>query len=227
MNNIRKDSEFSPSELESLFSADVVVHLSTVEDYYSHLHCDEKKCVQNAIAKRRREFSTGRYCAHGALRDLGVESGPILSGEKREPLWPVGIKGSISHSSTNAVAVVSRDPLLISVGLDVESAEAISDRIRDMVCTKQDIENLGIYVDNPIYWKLIFSAKESIYKCLFPIVRKWIGFSHANLQFDFPSGRFIIKMDESLEIPRDYLDAMQGRFILSKSQLFTCVEIIK
>ncbi|MEV4420566.1 hypothetical protein AB0L40_11415 [Patulibacter sp. NPDC049589] len=60
---------------------------------------EEFVAVRHAVETRRREFVTGRACAHRALAALGVPVVPIMSGPNREPLWPEGVVGSITHGS--------------------------------------------------------------------------------------------------------------------------------
>jgi 4'-phosphopantetheinyl transferase EntD len=213
------------SLLQSQFSARVVVRQRTIADHFQDLHPLEQNHVKKAVQKRRNEFSTGRVCAHLALTALGKPTTPLLAGDKREPLWPEGIIGSISHSANCCIAAVSDDPALLSIGLDVEKNEAISASIRDMIALPEEIEALANYKDDPRLWKLIFSAKESVYKCLFPLLHQWIGFKQARLNFDFHQGTFSAQLDPSLSIPERFSSAMHGRFLLSDDYLFTCLEI--
>jgi 4'-phosphopantetheinyl transferase EntD len=44
------------------------------------LFAEEATLVARATEKRRREFTTGRECARGALAALGIAAAPILRG---------------------------------------------------------------------------------------------------------------------------------------------------
>ncbi len=215
------------TDLEELFSSEVSVCLYEISDYTQQLFPEEHELISTAVSKRRNEFSTGRLCARQALSQLGIKPQALLKGTKREPLWPEGIKGSISHSSECGIAVVSCDVDLISIGIDVELIEPISESVCDMICTQDEIDALGNRSHDPIAWKLMFSAKESIYKCLYPVVKKWIGFSDAQLQFDFSAGTFSIIMRNSLKIQKKYCDNMKGRFVFGDGYLFTFTEITR
>ena len=58
---------------------------------------EEEPLIARAVAKRRNEFVTVRYCARQALGELGVPPVPILKGDKGEPCWPDGVVGSLTH----------------------------------------------------------------------------------------------------------------------------------
>ncbi len=218
--------DLNESLLEGFFHGHVIVRVLSVSDHYSALHPIEQQHIKDAVLKRRQEFSTGRVCAHSALGNLGQTSDAILAGEKREPIWPDGVVGSISHSGNCCVAGVSTDPNVLSIGLDVETREGVSKGVRDLVCTCEELEALEENKDNPELWKLIFSAKESIYKSLYPVLKCWISFSQASLYFDFNAMTYTVVMDESLNIPDDILQNMHGRFVVSEDYLFTSMEIM-
>ena len=54
--------------------------------------------LDKAVQKRKAEFLAGRYCARAALAQLdGSLAVNIGIGANREPLWPPGFVGSITH----------------------------------------------------------------------------------------------------------------------------------
>src|SRR5690242_4153856 len=71
--------------------------------------------IQGAVEARRREFATGRHCARQALAALGVPATPLLSGGHREPLWPAGVVGSITHCTGYRAAAVAPDERLAAI----------------------------------------------------------------------------------------------------------------
>src|ERR1700712_4633719 len=84
-----------------------------------HLTPEEAVIVANAAGKRKIDFSTGRYCARIALANLIAGKVSIIVGDKRQPIWPPGIVGSISHSSKLVGAVVAPNSLFLGIGLDI------------------------------------------------------------------------------------------------------------
>ena len=81
---------------------------------------EEEALLASAIEKRRREFATGRMCAHSALQQLGYPAGAILRGSRGEPLWPEGVVGSITHCDGYRAAAVARSQEIVTLGIDAE-----------------------------------------------------------------------------------------------------------
>ncbi|HBR97341.1 MAG TPA: 4'-phosphopantetheinyl transferase [Gammaproteobacteria bacterium] len=215
------------AQLQSLFDTRTAVFACPVSDLSTKLLPEEFQLVQRAVQKRRDEFSSGRFCAHQALQAIGRDEGALLSGDQREPLWPSGVVGSISHSGPCAVAAASTDPVLLSVGVDVETSGPLPDRVRDMICMPEDLAALGDNAENPVYWKLIFSAKESVYKCLFPLLQRWMGFSQARIHFDFSRAQFSVALDHELCLPAEARPELLGRFLITDTYLVTSVQALR
>ena len=93
------------------------------------LYPEESAAVARAVAVRRLEFARGRGCAREALAALGVAAGPIPVGPEREPVWPSGVVGSITHCEGFVAAVVARAADLRAIGLDVETAAPVGEDV--------------------------------------------------------------------------------------------------
>ena len=77
------------------------------EEPHGYLLAQEAAQIRGAGRSRRQEFTAARTCARQALRELGLPETAILRGEHREPLWPPGIVGSITHCALYSAAVVA------------------------------------------------------------------------------------------------------------------------
>jgi len=151
----------------------------------------EEILVAKAVEQRRREFTTARHCAREALRRLGEPPVAILSGPKREPLWPAGIVGSITHCAGYRAAVVARAGDLTSVGVDAEPNEPLPDGVLDTIALPAEAERVGALLRQrpEVRWdRLLFSAKESVYKTWFPLARRWLDFLEADIVLDTEGG---------------------------------------
>ncbi|GJL43459.1 TPA: enterobactin synthase subunit EntD [Enterobacter chengduensis] len=135
--------------------------------------------LSNAGRKRKAEHLAGRIAAAHALPDHAVPG----IGPSGEPLWPEGFSGSITHSGTQAMAVVVHHPDAL-VGIDCEAvlpdheAREIQDGIIDAqeaMCLTRSGYPYALALT------LAFSAKESLFKALFPQVRSWMGFDSASV----------------------------------------------
>lgn len=135
-------------------------------------------------ASRRAEFFSGRRCAHAAMKVAGYPGLPILRDHDRSPLWPLNVLGSITHGAFLAAAIVRKPhQRIIGLGIDIEdlSREIRSDITR-YTLTPWEIEHWPVSKTKPSREaRIIFSIKETIYKCFFPIDRVTLGFKDAEI----------------------------------------------
>ena len=133
--------------------------------------------------KRRAEFTLGRIYAHVALSRFGLESEPILRNpETREPFWPDSVWGSITHSAGFAAVAVGLKNEIKGVGIDMESfSRSVDFKIRSHVCVDSELEWLESLPTKQANraLRIIFSAKESIFKCLYPGTKTYLTFKDA------------------------------------------------
>jgi 4'-phosphopantetheinyl transferase EntD len=94
---------------------------------------EEEVLVARAVGQRRAEFTTVRTCARIALGRLGLPPAPLLSGPKREPLWPAGVVGSITHCDGYRAAAVARASEVAAIGIDAEPHDPLPAGILDRV----------------------------------------------------------------------------------------------
>ena len=134
-----------------------------------------------ATDARRREFAAGRAAARQALHGLGVEPAPVLIGGSREPIWPTGTIGTITHSDGMAMAAVGWRTQFSGVGLDIESLDRAFPDLLAMITTASERVSLGRMLrEAPDRATVsVFAAKEALYKALFPQVGKLFGFDVA------------------------------------------------
>lgn len=136
----------------------------------------------SAMPTRREAFARGRAAAHAGLRTLGLDDGPILAGPNREPLWPHGVTGAISHAAGFGVALVAPTAYTDGVGTDLEALHNVPDLWEHVPRPEERgwLEELEAK-DREAAILALFSAKESIYKAFFPRVRSFFGFEQASL----------------------------------------------
>jgi 4'-phosphopantetheinyl transferase EntD len=173
--------------LEGLLPDTAVVSESRGEIFDAPLFAEEETIVARAVEKRRREFTTARACARQALMRLGVMPRAILSGPRGEPLWPEGIVGSITHCEGFRGCAVAPSSRLATIGVDAEVDAPLPDGLLADIALKGERERLSaLALEEPeVNWdRLLFSAKESVYKAWFPLAGRWLGFEDAELRID-------------------------------------------
>ncbi|MBC7690585.1 MAG: 4'-phosphopantetheinyl transferase superfamily protein [Methylotenera sp.] len=150
------------------------------------------EALQPMSAKRRMDFLLGRYCAVRAIqRLLGTEAVPLVAvSHDRAPIWPDGIVGSITHTVNFVSACVARSTEIRGLGIDCEARISMIPEKREMSLQLiQDLEQLALVEEEKVlastlegaleyrdFVLLVFSAKESVYKCFQPLVRRYIDF---------------------------------------------------
>jgi len=136
-------------------------------------------------AKRAMSWARGRAAAGEALRSIGFEDPPeVVRGRGGEPVWPDGICGSITHCDPWTVVVAMRCSSNISVGIDMENMNRIADlEIAPLVCRSSECDWILGSDDPHARLCMIFSAKEALYKSLYPWCRSYIDFREAELSW--------------------------------------------
>ncbi|WP_199440853.1 4'-phosphopantetheinyl transferase family protein [Umezawaea beigongshangensis] len=189
---------------------------------------EEEALLGRAVASRRAEFSTARLCAREALGGLGVPPVPVLPGPKREPLWPDGVVGSITHCAGYRACAVARVSDLLTVGIDAEPNAPTPDGVLGAVALPAEIargEALSAAHPDVSWDRLLFSAKESTYKAWYPVARRWLGFEDADIVLR-PDGTFTSRvLVEPPVVGGVPLDVFHGRWLCRDGLLLTTVAV--
>lgn len=138
--------------------------------------------MENAVTKRRAEFFAGRYCAQQSLLALTGNASVIHIGPSRNPLWPEGVAGSISHCSNHAIAATALTLHVRGIGIDIQDEidSGTYDSIKTQILCGDELALIPQY--NPPstqlqVFSLMFSVKESFFKAAFPEVGHYFDFS--------------------------------------------------
>jgi 4'-phosphopantetheinyl transferase EntD len=165
-----------------------VVAVDTREEWLDiELFPEEQAAVGRAVEKRRREFVTARACARGALAQLGLPPSPIVGGARGEPRWPEGVVGSITHCTGYRACALARSHELAGVGIDAEPNAPLPEGVLEQIARPEERPLLAqlARADPAVHWdRVLFCAKETVYKVWFPLARQWLGFEEAALTID-------------------------------------------
>lgn len=134
--------------------------------------------ISNAVISRKAEFLAGRLLAKHTLNTLGFSDVKVDIGSNRMPIWPENIKGSISHTEQTVICAVSLNNNLKRIGVDIELLK--NNITFDLIRTIMDVDEEALAKKNKLnklqYFALFFSAKESLFKAIFPEVKQYFGF---------------------------------------------------
>jgi 4'-phosphopantetheinyl transferase EntD len=207
-----------------------VVAVETFEDVPGQASFpEEESMIVNAVETRRREFITARHCAREALGKLGYAPVAIRAGRKREPLWPAGVVGSITHTTGFRAAAVAPQSVLASIGIDTEQNGKLPEGIEEAIADRGEREMLAALsraFPATNWGRLLFSAKESVYKAWYPLTGRGLGFEDARLMIE-PSGTFAAKLlvDGARTDGGLPLVELRGCFVVAHGLIATAVTV--
>ena len=210
------------AELLARLPSDVAVRVAGAGYEPAELLAGEADHLERAVPARIREFCTGRSLAREGLAELGGPAVPILRGAGREPLWPEGFVGSITHCKGFVCAVVGRRTALRSIGVDAEHHARLSDRIEPRVLTSDEalrLEGLAA-AERSRAAGLIFSAKEVVHKNVAPLFGRNLGFHDVSIRVERESVHFTVRAESARAEDLPW-HAFQGRFAILGGTVFT------
>ena len=184
--------------------------------------------IESFSATRKEEFILGRLCASEAYKMcLGEELLSLPRGDHREALWPSTVVGSLSHNEEMVGAAVAKCDQLLGVGIDFEVLGRTKLELSAQIRCEKDLKNHPDFSDRELL-TIIFSAKESLYKALYPTVKTYFGFSSAAvLEIDSVKGTFVIEL--ILAINQHFCPEgrcrFNGNFEVYTNNLLTVLEV--
>ncbi|MGX2994001.1 4'-phosphopantetheinyl transferase family protein [Streptomyces sp. JNUCC 64] len=188
---------------------------------------EEAAVVARAVGRRRREFATVRLCARRALERLGLPGGPVLPGPRGEPRWPDGIVGAMTHCDGYRAAALARSAEVVSIGIDAEPAGPLPDGVLDMVSLPAERERLAALAGSrpDVPWeRLLFSAKESVFKTWYPLARRELDFGEAEVRFAPEDGTFTARLlVPGPEVDGRPLERLSGRWLVRDGLVLTAI----
>jgi len=214
-------------QLQALFARPVCIAQQNPGEHLDLLSAAERALTTSMGSRRIHGFSAGRVAAREALRKLGIEGKSVLIGDKRRPIWPAAVSGSISHCKDRCLAAVAWRKDIAGLGVDVEQLKVLSEGVQNMILTaaeKEQLSTLNADGVDPDTWPcVIFSIKESLYKCLNPLTKKWIDFHQANIKLSPKIGSFDISLAPQAHDDRTRMGCLTGRFLCTEGHVYSAV----
>ncbi len=195
------------------------------------LFAEEEAALTRAVDKRRHEFVSVRACAREALARLGLAAGPIVPGEGGAPTWPSDIVGSMTHCAGYRAAAVARSNLILSMGIDAEPNAPLPDGVFDQVTVADDLPGVDALDGTDVAAdRLLFSAKESVYKAWYPLTGRLLSFEEVSVALR-ADGTFTARplLDPTVWLPVDGAAhcpipaRFHGRWLAARSIVVTAV----
>jgi enterobactin synthetase component D len=183
--------------------------------------------LRGAVDRRQRAFAAGRCAASAALASLhGDRRHEVGIGVRGEPQWPSGTVGSITHDAHQArcAAALTRDAIGIGIDLEHRMSNARADGVRSSIADQSELVN-GLWpsaMDAATRLTVAFSAKEALYKCLYPQVGRVFDFLDiAVSHVDVPTGRIALRLCGDLSAGWLGGTVVTGRFAVDDTRVAT------
>jgi 4'-phosphopantetheinyl transferase EntD len=189
---------------------DVVGVETRSDDHEIALFPAEEDYIAGATPARRSEFTTVRWCARKALSDMGAPTGPLLPATAgaqflgRHPTWPRGIVGSMTHCEGYRAAAVADGTAVAALGIDAELHGDLPAPALRRISGADELARLdALRREHPaISWsRIVFSAKESVFKALYPRTRRWFDLRDCGIVVDPAEGTFTVRLDRRNDAP--------------------------
>ncbi|MEM9257084.1 MAG: 4'-phosphopantetheinyl transferase superfamily protein [Pseudomonadota bacterium] len=196
-----------------------------VSEDLSRLGVEAPENFARMVARRRSEFLAGRLCAQEALTQAGAPARLQASCKsERAPVWPCGWIGSISHSDGRAVAVVAPEENGRRLGVDTERLldSALAANLADTLLCAADRVDPELPFATAL--TIAFSAKESLFKALYPDVRRFFGFDAAAVVFSC-AGHCQLQLREDLCERWRRGALIPVHWVLNSDRVYTLVDV--
>jgi len=225
LGNDKNPASLSPL-LANLFPPGVIGAELRIAGDPSLLFPDEAQYLGRAVPKRIQEFAGGRLCARRALAEFGFADTPLRMNSDRRPQWPAPFIGSITHTTGMCGAVVAERRQFRAIGLDMEIVGRVTPEIWPTICTTEETAWLDA-LPEPEQTRcaaLIFSAKESFYKCQYNVTQQWLEFDDVTLDLpygDAGAGCFALRPRRGITLLEHDTMPLMGRFEFHGSLVVT------
>ena len=154
----------------------------------ARLACADDHVQEKPAARRRNEYLTGRRLGRELLQHAGSAELSVGVGTRGMPTWPKGFTGSISHTDDVCAVAVASSEVVRGVGVDIERIEDVVASLETLIRRPDEVHTAV-----PLAW--YFSAKESVFKCQFPLTAEDAEFIDARIIWG-ASGTFAVDVDD-------------------------------
>jgi 4'-phosphopantetheinyl transferase EntD len=133
------------------------------------------------VPRRHQEFAAGRACARQALAALGLPPVALPVAGDRSAIWPPGTCGSITHAGEWAAAAAGPAARLAGLGIDLEDCAPLDGDLVVRLCRPEELARPPSGLPPALWSRTVFSAKESVYKCVRARVGRFIDFDEVRV----------------------------------------------
>lgn len=195
---------------------------------FSHYGVTMPIQLLQAVPKRRCEYLAGRVLFHQLLHEYQQPPYQLHNTLSGAPLWPEGYVGSISHADGNALCCLMPDTFYQAIGIDIEtllSPDSCAELAAHIVQAEE--QRLLLSATDLSFTQALtiaFSAKESLYKALYPQVQRFFGFEDAQLvQLQTDLQQFTLQLTTDLTPQLTAGSLFHGHYCFFRHQLISVI----
>lgn len=207
--------------IQAHLPTNILLLAAPVNNWMPDIDPVEQEIVQHAVLSRQAEYSTGRMLAARALMEMSTPVSAILRGPMNEPIWPVGIVGSITHTNDICLVAVATTKHMVGVGIDIEANRPEFDNLAHLILRPDERQATGIkFLPKKDVVRLIFGAKEALYKAIYGRANRFVDFQEVRIEFGPEAGRFTANAPNDQDLNALIRDGT-GRYLFAENILFT------
>jgi enterobactin synthetase component D / holo-[acyl-carrier protein] synthase len=184
---------------------------------------------EERLARRVREREDGRACASILLAALGSRDTAVGVAPDRAPVWPDGFVGSIAHTDAWLCVAAARRSDVLGVGIDAEAvlADAEAGAVEEVCLGPDEVALHGATgLTRGAFATVCFSAKEALYKCLFPLVRRVFDFRDVRIEsIDAARGALVVALVRALPGGLAAGACFRGDWTVAAGHVFSSFEL--
>jgi 4'-phosphopantetheinyl transferase EntD len=139
------------------------------------------------------------------------------------------VVGSMTHCAGYRACAVAHDRDLVTIGLDAEPHDKLPDGVLGEVSSEEERKRLDALAASApgVHWdRVLFSAKESVYKAWFPLTQRWLGFEDASVTIDPENGTFTAQLlVAGPDLGGAPLAGFSGRWLVDGGLIMTAIAV--
>ncbi len=192
---------------------------------FTQLSIPLPKVLKTAVTKRQADYLAGRYATSQLLKEAGCNNAVSMSSD-RAPVWPTGWWGSISHTEKWVIAILAPYRSNIKLGVDIEKLRPeVMQEIATtftIACERELLATSSLPYESALL--IAFSAKESLFKALYPQVQHIFGFEAVRLcDLSTNNNCFTLELTMSLAPNLNIGYRIQGYYLISENKVITLI----
>lgn len=209
--------------LRPLFPAPARVHASIPATVAGELFPEEATHVARAVRSRRQEYLAARLGLRRLLAELGMAPVAIPTASDRSPVFPAGVRGSISHTRGYCAVVLGPSSHFAGIGLDVETLGRMRPELWNHVLIESEQRWLQGQDEDQraVLATLVYSAKECFYKSQYPITRTFLGFHDVAVEIDRGTRQFRATLQRAVAGWFHPGQAFEGHYRQDEQRVYT------